>query len=76
VVIVITGVMAAGFAAIVQDVILGADLPAYAEMVHTRPCHLIVLCPRPEAGSGERRMVAGVTVAYAMTGPMVDPKIP
>jgi chloramphenicol 3-O-phosphotransferase len=38
----------AGFVAVVQDVILGPDLPAYAEMVRTRPCHLVVLAPRPE----------------------------
>jgi chloramphenicol 3-O-phosphotransferase len=38
----------AGFTAIVQDVILGPDLSAYRELVRTRPCHLIVLCPRPE----------------------------
>jgi len=42
------GYAAAGFTAIVQDVILGTDLPAYREMVRTRPCHLVVLCPRPD----------------------------
>ena len=39
---------AAGFTAIVQDVILGPDLPAYEKMVRTRPCHLVVLAPRAE----------------------------
>jgi predicted kinase len=39
---------AAGFTAVVQDIILGADLPAYAEMVLTRPLFLIVLAPRAE----------------------------
>jgi chloramphenicol 3-O-phosphotransferase len=39
---------AAGFTAVVQDIILGADLPAYERMVRTRPCHLIVLAPRAE----------------------------
>lgn len=39
---------AAGFTAIVQDVILGADLPAYRELIRTRPCHLVVLAPRAE----------------------------
>jgi predicted kinase len=39
---------AAGFTAIVQDVILGADLPAYREMIRTRPCHLVVLAPRAD----------------------------
>jgi predicted kinase len=42
------GYAAAGFTAVVQDVILGDDLPAYAEMLRTGPTHLIVLCPRPE----------------------------
>jgi cytidylate kinase len=39
---------AAGFTAIVQDVILGADLAAYLELIVTRPRHLVVLAPRPE----------------------------
>ena len=39
---------AAGFTAIVQDVILGPDLPAYRELIKTRPCHLVVLAPRAE----------------------------
>ena len=39
---------AAGFTAIVQDVILGADLPAYRELIRTRPCHLVVLSPRAD----------------------------
>ena len=39
---------AAGFTAIVQDVILGPDLCAYEKMIRARPCLLVVLCPRPE----------------------------
>jgi hypothetical protein len=39
---------AAGFTAVVQDIILGEDLPAYAELVRTRPLHVIVLAPRAE----------------------------
>ena len=42
------GYAAAGFTAVVQDIILGTDLPAYAKMVLTRPCHLVVLAPRAE----------------------------
>jgi cytidylate kinase len=39
---------AAGFTAVVQDVILGDHLTAYARMIRTRPCHIVVLAPRPE----------------------------
>jgi predicted kinase len=42
------GYAAAGFTAVVQDVILGPDLPAYAALIRTRPCHVVVLAPRPE----------------------------
>ena len=38
---------AAGFTAVVQDIILGADLPAYLDMVRTRPRYLVVLAPNP-----------------------------
>jgi hypothetical protein len=47
-VIVITGVMLSGKSTIVQDVILGPDLCAYQKLIRTRPCHLVVLRPRPE----------------------------
>jgi len=49
------GYASAGFAAVVQDIILGADLPAYAEMVLTRPLHLIVLAPRAEVVAARER---------------------
>jgi len=39
---------AAGFTAIVQDVILGSDVPEYVRLVRTRPCFLVTLAPRPE----------------------------
>ncbi|MGW0180622.1 AAA family ATPase [Nocardia sp. NPDC003345] len=38
----------AGFAAVVQDVVLGAELPWFAGQIRTRPLHVIVLAPRPE----------------------------
>ncbi|MFF4830801.1 AAA family ATPase [Streptomyces sp. NPDC001315] len=38
----------AGFTAVVQDVILGADLTAYLELVRTRPLHVVVLAPSAE----------------------------
>ncbi|MBR8641927.1 AAA family ATPase [Streptomyces tuirus] len=39
----------AGFTAVVQDVVLGEDLRTYAGLVRTRPLHVIVLAPSPEA---------------------------
>ncbi|EPH40769.1 AAA family ATPase [Streptomyces aurantiacus] len=40
---------AAGFTAIVQDVILGEELKRYVDLVRTRPLHVVVLAPRPAA---------------------------
>ncbi|GHE96780.1 hypothetical protein GCM10018785_71900 [Streptomyces longispororuber] len=40
---------AAGFTAIVQDVILGEELERYVGLVRTRPLYVVVLAPRPEA---------------------------
>ena len=37
-----------GFTTIVQDVILGADVPRYLDLLSTRPRHLAVLAPSPE----------------------------
>jgi predicted kinase len=39
----------AGFTAVVQDVVLGEDLTAYAGLVRTRPLHVVVLAPDPAA---------------------------
>lgn len=39
---------AAGFTAVVQDVILGDHLTEYVRMIRTKPCHIVVLAPRPE----------------------------
>jgi chloramphenicol 3-O-phosphotransferase len=43
----------AGFAALVQDIVLGDDLPAYVALIRGRPAppplYVIVLAPRPEA---------------------------
>ncbi|MFG1609626.1 AAA family ATPase [Actinoplanes sp. NPDC049265] len=51
----------AGFTAVVQDVILGPDLATFTAMITTRPCHVIVLAPRPEilARREERRPKRG-----------------
>jgi cytidylate kinase len=40
---------AEGLAAVVQDIVLGPDLPAYLAMVRTRPRYAVVLAPGPEA---------------------------
>jgi predicted kinase len=40
---------AEGFAAVVQDIVLGEDLAAYLGMVRTRPRYAVVLAPSPEA---------------------------
>lgn len=39
---------AAGFAAIVQDVILGADVPKYLSLLKTSRRFLVTLAPRPD----------------------------
>ncbi|MEY9991715.1 hypothetical protein ABIE67_003747 [Streptomyces sp. V4I8] len=39
----------AGFTAVVQDVVLGADLTAYVRLVRTRPLYGVVLAPSPAA---------------------------
>jgi predicted kinase len=39
----------AGFTAVVQDVVLGPELPAYVDLMRTRPLHVIVLAPTPAA---------------------------
>ncbi|MEO3978181.1 AAA family ATPase [Streptomyces sp. CAU 1734] len=37
----------AGWTAVVQDIVIGPDLAAYAAMVRTRPFHVVVLAPSP-----------------------------
>ncbi|WP_181804705.1 AAA family ATPase [Streptomyces shenzhenensis] len=39
----------AGFTAIVQDVLLGPELTSYVQRIRTRPLHVVVLAPSPEA---------------------------
>ncbi|MFD8815157.1 AAA family ATPase [Streptomyces sp. NPDC059627] len=39
----------AGFTAIVQDVLIGPELESYVERIRTRPLHVVVLAPSPEA---------------------------
>ncbi|AJE82864.1 phosphotransferase [Streptomyces albus] len=40
---------AAGFTAVVQDVVLGPHLTAYVDLFRTRPLYVVVLAPSPEA---------------------------
>ncbi|MDU0288069.1 AAA family ATPase [Saccharothrix longispora] len=40
---------AAGFTAVVQDVVLGGHLRTFVDSVRTRPRHVVVLAPSPEA---------------------------
>ncbi|ELS53668.1 AAA family ATPase [Streptomyces viridochromogenes] len=51
----------AGFTAIVQDVVLGAELAAFVRLVRTRPLYVVVLAPSPAA-------VAAREAARAKTG--------
>ncbi|MFJ9902768.1 AAA family ATPase [Streptomyces sp. NPDC101152] len=39
----------AGFTAVVQDVVLGEQLTAYVDLFRSRPLHVVVLVPSPEA---------------------------
>ncbi|MEU4180295.1 AAA family ATPase [Streptomyces sp. NPDC026589] len=36
-----------GWTAVVQDIVLGEDLPRYVDRVRTRPLHVVVLAPSP-----------------------------
>jgi predicted kinase len=40
---------AAGFTTIVQDVVLGDELPWMIDRIRTRPLYVVVLAPRPDA---------------------------
>jgi predicted kinase len=40
--------VAAGFTEVVQDIIFGDDLPAFLDLVQSRPLLLVVLAPRPD----------------------------
>lgn len=49
------GYARAGFAAIVQDVVLGPDLARFVDLFRTRPRYLAVLAPRPEVLAARER---------------------
>ncbi len=46
---------AAGFSAVVQDVILGTDVPRFVDLVRTRPRFLVTLAPRSEVVAARER---------------------
>ncbi|MDH6550947.1 putative kinase [Streptomyces sp. SAI-133] len=62
----------AGFTAVVQDVVLGADLTAYVQLVRTRPLYVVVLAP--DAGTVAAREAARTKTGYgpAWTVPALD----
>jgi chloramphenicol 3-O-phosphotransferase len=43
------GYAEAGFTVVAQDVVLGAELPGLVAEVRSRPLHVVVLAPRPDA---------------------------
>ncbi|MBB5913222.1 chloramphenicol 3-O-phosphotransferase [Nocardia transvalensis] len=56
------GYAAAGFTAVLQDVVLGEFLPYTIEQIRTRPLYAVVLAPRPDAI--ERREAGRDKTAY------------
>lgn len=63
----------AGFTAVVQDVVLGEELPAYVRLVGTRPLHVVVLAPA--AATVAAREAARAKTGYggaAWTVPVLD----
>jgi predicted kinase len=42
------GYAGAGFTAVLQDVVLGPDLPRFVDLVTARPRYVVVLTPRPD----------------------------
>lgn len=45
----------AGYTAVVQDIVLGDDLPAYVDNLRSRPRGVVVLAPRPQVVVGRER---------------------
>ncbi|MFJ5864910.1 AAA family ATPase [Streptomyces parvus] len=59
-----------GWTVVVQDIVLGEDLPRYVARVRTRPLHVVVLAPSPgavrerEAGRGKTGYGAWTVEAF------------
>ncbi|MEU0410422.1 AAA family ATPase [Streptomyces griseorubiginosus] len=63
----------AGFTAVVQDVVLGAELTGYVRLIRTRPLYVVVLAP--DAGTVAAREAARAKTGYdgtAWTVPALD----
>ncbi|MEW2562707.1 AAA family ATPase [Streptomyces griseorubiginosus] len=56
----------AGFTAVVQDVVLGEELPAYVRLVRTRPLYVVVLAP--DAGTVAAREAGRAKTGYDGAG--------
>lgn len=63
---------AAGFTAVVQDIILGGDLPAYLGRLRTRPRYLVVLAPDPAVVAERERGRAKTGYAGGFTPELLD----
>lgn len=69
-----------GAAAVVQDVLLGPEPASYVERIRTRPLHVVVLAPSPEAvakrGAGREagRPKTGYGPAWTIAGPDAEPR--
>ncbi|WP_327142927.1 AAA family ATPase [Nocardia sp. NBC_01327] len=64
---------AAGFTAVVQDVVLGDFLPYFVDLIRTRPRYVVVLAPRPDAVAAreagrDKKAYGPFTVADLDTG--------
>lgn len=70
----------AGFTAVVQDVVLGEELPAYVALVRSRPLYVVVLAPdagtvagreagRSKTGYGSSRTVSALDEALRTATP-------
>ncbi|MER7362827.1 AAA family ATPase [Nonomuraea wenchangensis] len=62
----------AGFTAVVQDIVLGAELELLATLIRTRPLHVVVLAPRPEVVAARERGRAKIGYAGGWTPAMLD----
>lgn len=61
---------AAGFSVVVQDVVIGAVLREYVDMLHARPRFVVVLVPRPDVVAA--REAARAKVAYREGAPTIE----
>ncbi|MEV0630592.1 AAA family ATPase [Nonomuraea wenchangensis] len=62
----------AGFTAVVQDIVLGAELELLTTLIRTRPLHVVVLAPRPEVVAARERGRAKIGYAGGWTPVMLD----